>query len=172
MILRPALRAAVPLAMATLIAAPAGAETRLDLGAVHACVTTAADEGNSPQACVDQAHAPCLSLPGDTRNVTSLCFNALRDGWSTAIAGRMASLRQDAPQRVATLAAIELKYDLLAALVQCDRLEEIEQLRETASEEILLQKSRCTATASGLAYVRLLWRMPDHVPTPSKEKDQ
>lgn len=165
-----ALRMAALLALAALIAGPAHAGAELDPDSVQACVATASEAGQSPLGCVDQAHAPCVGLPGDMPNVTSLCFNELRNGWSTAIASRMEKLSQEAPDRIAALAGIELKYDLLAALVQCDRLEEIEQLRETPAEEVVLQKSRCAATASGLAYVRLLWRLPD--PTLSQETDQ
>ncbi len=156
MTLRPALWADAPLAVAAVIAAPAQGEMSLDMDPVHACVDSAIDLGNSPLGCVDHTHAPCPSLPNDSRNVTSQCFSTLRDGWSATFAGRMDPLRIGAPDRITALAGIELKYDLLASPVQCDRLEEIEQLRETAAKDILLQKSRCTATASGHAYVRLL----------------
>lgn len=145
----------------------ASAETRLDLDTVAACVGTAADLGKSPNGCVDQAHTACLRLPADTPAVASLCFEETRAAWSDAIGARMADLSIRAPERIAALAGIEVKYDLLSALTQCDRMEELARLREAPTPEILLQKTRCTATASGLAYVRLLWRLPD--PDPQEE---
>ncbi|SMX41665.1 hypothetical protein [Maliponia aquimaris] len=165
---------AVPLAL--LLAAPAGAEGRLDITTVNACVATSTELGTSPNGCVDQAHAPCLQVDSETPAVATLCFEETRADWSAAISARMATLSATAPERLAALAGIELKYDLLTALVQCDRMEELAQLREIAAEDTLLQKTRCAATASGLAYVRLLWRLPDPETAPqsppAQEKDQ
>lgn len=164
--------------LVSVLCSAAQAESRLDMAAVTACVATSTDLGTSPNGCVDQAHARCLAIDGETPAVATLCFDETRAEWSDAIAARMAHLSETAPERLAALAGIELKYDLLTALVQCDRMEEIAQLREIAAEEILLQKTRCAATASGLAYVRLLWRLPDPETAPApqtppaQEKDQ
>lgn len=173
MIRRFAALCAAPLALALALAdTPALAEPRLDMDSVQACVATASELGKSPNGCVDQAHAPCLRVNSDTPAVATLCFEETRSEWSGAIATRMQRLGETAPEKLAALAGVEVKYDLLTSLVQCDRMEELAQLREIAAEEILLQKSRCHATASGLAYVRLLWRLPDPQSPPSKETDQ
>ncbi len=145
----------------SLSATAAMAEPRIDIAAVDSCVATATDLGTSPNGCVDQAHAPCLRIPAETPAVATLCFEETRAEWSEAISARMSDLSDRAPERISALAGIEVKYDLLTALVQCDRMEELGRLRDIASGDILLQKTRCTATASGLAYVRLLWRLPD-----------
>ncbi|WP_417210047.1 hypothetical protein [Antarctobacter sp.] len=162
----PAARLAASLALVLTCTTPAAADDRLDLDAVRACVATAIDLGKKPTGCVDSAHTACLRVTSETPAVAALCFEEARTQWSEAIANRMDHLRDTAPERIAALAGIELKYDLLSSLVQCDRMEELALLREIPSEEIRTQKSRCTATASGLAYIRLLWRLPDPDPDP------
>lgn len=170
---RSAAQRAAPLMLAGLmLAPPAQAEPRLDLDTVRSCVETAAELGQKPTTCVDDAHAPCLQVSTETPAVAGLCFAETRQDWSDAIAARMAELGEKAPERIAALAGIEVKYDLLSALVQCDRMEELALLRELPAEEIQLQKARCTATASGLAYIRLLWRLPDPDTPLAKEIDQ
>ncbi|WP_167647537.1 hypothetical protein [Mameliella alba] len=170
---RPAAQRMAPLTLAALLlAAPLQAEPRLDLDNLRSCVETAVDLGKAPTACVDTAHAPCLEISTETPAVAGLCFTETRQEWSEAIAARMADLGEKAPERIAALAGIEVKYDLLSSLVQCDRMEELALLRELPAEEIQLQKARCTATASGLAYIRLLWRLPDPDTPLAKETDQ
>ena len=170
---RSAAHRAAPMMLAALVLAPpAQAEPRLDLDAVRSCVETAAELGRKPTTCVDDAHAPCLQVSTETPAVAGLCFAETRQEWTDAIAARMADLGEKAPERIAALAGIEVKYDLLSALVQCDRMEELALLRELPAEEIQLQKSRCTATASGLAYIRLLWRLPDPDTPLAKETDK
>ncbi|MBV7393959.1 hypothetical protein [Mameliella sediminis] len=142
-------------------ALPAQADPRLDLDSVQTCLDTALELGKKPTGCVDAAHAPCLQISPETPAVAGLCFSDARQEWSDAIGTRMSELSANAPERIAALAGIEVKYDLLSSLVQCDRMEELALLRELPAAEIQLQKARCTATASGLAYIRLLWRLPD-----------
>ncbi|WP_323771292.1 hypothetical protein [Antarctobacter sp.] len=166
----PAARLAASLALGLTCTTPAAAEEPLDLNAVRACVSTAIDLGNKPTGCVDSAHSACLRVSSETPAVAALCFEEARAQWSDAIGTRMEHLRDAAPERIAALAGIELKYDLLSSLVQCDRMEELALLREIPAEEIRTQKSRCTATASGLAYIRLLWRLPDPNPITPEEK--
>ncbi len=162
-------RSAAPLALAfTLAAAAAAADApRADIAGVQRCVAAAMAQDRRPQGCVDAAHAPCLRVPAETPAVASLCFARARDDWSAAIAARMQALRAEAPEDMAARAGIEVKYDLLAALVQCDRMEAIARLRAAPAERVQLHKTRCTATASGLACIRLLWRLPD--PDTAKE---
>lgn len=160
-----ATRSVAPFVLALACATSTVAEESVDLDAVRSCVATALDLDKKPTGCVDSAHTACLRISSDTPAVAALCFEDRRADWSTAITQRMDHLRSAAPERIAALAGIEVKYDLLASLVQCDRMEELALLREVAAEEIQIQKSRCEATASGLAYIRLLWRLPDPSPT-------
>ncbi|KUF12109.1 hypothetical protein AVJ23_05940 [Pseudoponticoccus marisrubri] len=149
--------------LALALAGPAAAQEpeRIDPAATRACVEEALARGAAPTGCVEAAHAPCLAVPAETKMVASLCFETARQDWSGAIAARMATLRETAPEQIAALAGIEVKYDLLASLLQCDRLEELARLRETPAEDVLLQEARCAATAAGLAYIRLVARLPD-----------
>lgn len=167
MLPRPAALAAL---LTLALAPPTPAQEGPSPDALRSCVTTAADQGKSPAACIDSAQAGCLRIPADTPAVASLCFEEHRAAWSEAIATRMQTLRDSAPDRVASLAGIEVKYDMMAALVQCNRMEELALLRELPPEEIRLQTTRCRATAAGLAYIRLLWRLPD--PGPQTQPDE
>lgn len=132
----------------------------VDLGKVDGCVSNARELDQSPLSCVDAAHTPCLEIHSETPNVITLCFKQAQDSWSQGIARHIEVLVQEAPARIVTIAKIEVKYDLLASLLQCDRMDELAALQGAASEERLMQKTRCAATASGLAFARLIWRSP------------
>ncbi|WP_417241338.1 hypothetical protein [Celeribacter sp.] len=126
---------------------------------VDACMDTAAENGTLPTACVDNAHKECLEFPEDMQASAALCFTQAREMWTDGISAKLDDITATAPPQIAKIAGIEVKYDLLSALVQCDRMEELNGLREEATaEEILRQKTACTATASGLAYTKLAWR--------------
>lgn len=137
---------------------PALAE--VDLAMVDGCVTKAREMDQSVMACVDAAHAPCLEIHSETPNVRSLCFKEAQDSWSRGIARHIEELAKDAPTQITAIAKIEVKYDLLASLLQCDRLDELAALQGAADQERLMQKTHCSATASGLAFARMIWRSP------------
>jgi hypothetical protein len=147
-------------AVLALVLAGQSVTAEVDLGKVDGCVTNARDLDLSPLSCVDDAHAPCLEIHSETPNVTSLCFIQAQDSWSKGIARHMEVLTEQAPAEIVTIAKIEVKYDLLASLLQCDRMDELAALQGSTEEERLMQKSRCSATASGLAFVRMIWRSP------------
>ena len=70
--------------------------------------------------------------------------------------GRISAIADD---RIAAIAGIELKYDLITARTQCDRMEELALAASgQPAETIRRQKSRCEAGAAGLAYLRLKLR--------------
>ncbi len=133
---------------------------KVDLAAVDGCIANAMTLEQSPLSCIDAAHTPCLEISAETPNVTTLCFKQAQDQWSHGIARHMEVLSQEAPKEIVAIARIEVKYDLLASLLQCDRMDELAALRGTANEERLKQKTRCRATASGLAFARMVWRSP------------
>lgn len=154
-------------ALAVCCALPAWA---VDLDSVQTCVETARGAQTNPNDCIDTAHQACLVDSTEAPAAATLCFTKARAAWSDGIAARMSVIQDNAPENIAALAGIEVKYDLLASLVQCDRLEELGLLQEAPAEQVRLQKARCEATASGLAYVRLLWRLPDPEQTPEETK--
>ncbi|MHA6262564.1 hypothetical protein ACXYMO_05120 [Arenibacterium sp. CAU 1754] len=131
----------------------------VDLATADACIVQSTESGQNPAACIDDAHAACQSAPSDTPAVATLCYVEAKTAWTQGIKTVMADVTAKAPETIATIARIEVKYDILANLVQCDRIEELALAASGAPEQdIVLQKSRCTAAASGLAYVRLKWR--------------
>ncbi|EBA05770.1 hypothetical protein [Sagittula stellata] len=154
---------ALPMLAVAWLALPACAEEPLtpaiDTEAVAGCVAEARARDASPDICIGPTLAGCGSLPADAPALATLCYDAARLRLSEAAAERLTRLDGTAPEPVALRARIETKYDLLSGLLQCDRLEELGRLADTPAEALALQKTRCEATASGLAYIRLLWRV-------------
>ena len=150
------------LGAAALLAAGAGPATaEIDLARVASCVAGHAAERTMPAPCVAEAMTECLAIPADAPSLASQCFRAAREDWSRGIAARMDQLRDTAPERIAAIAGIEVKYDLIGGLTQCDRQEELALLGEAPLDAIQRDKDRCAATAAGIAHVRLLWRSRD-----------
>ncbi|MCA0870818.1 hypothetical protein LCL97_08285 [Seohaeicola saemankumensis] len=148
-------RFAAGLAAGLLLAVPVMAE--VDLAAVKTCVAQRAEAGTSTE-CVSLSHTECRAFPEDAPAAATLCFKQAHDRWSEGIAARMTEIRAAVEDPLAAAAGIDVKYDLLTSLLQCDRMEEMALLQEGPPETVLLQKTRCTALASGYVYVRLLLR--------------
>ncbi|MCB1332629.1 MAG: hypothetical protein KDK26_03040 [Roseivivax sp.] len=138
-------------------AAPAMAE--VSAMTLRTCAETQIAAGADPGSCLAEAHAPCLAEDISAPAVVALCFAEAERSWGGAIASLLEEVGTRAPERLATLARIEAKYDVLGALVQCDRMQELSQaMTEESDETVLAQVARCRATASALAYVRLVAR--------------
>ncbi|GGE58318.1 hypothetical protein [Actibacterium pelagium] len=148
-------RLTISLITALCLGGPAFAE--VDLDAFRSCVDTRI-ENNAPAAeCVHAAQAACLSYdPEEQTASATLCFVEVKDGWSTGIQDQMQKISAEAEEQITAIASIELKYDLLANLLQCDRMHDLARLTETPGETIALQKARCEATATGLALTKLI----------------
>lgn len=145
------------LCIAASLAGPALAQ--IDVAAAKACITDRIDTGENPALCIDEAHATCQATPADSPAVAILCFRNAKADWDGAIAAEMDRIRNRADDRIAAIAAIELKYDLIASLTQCSRMEELAQVgTDTPAETIQRQKARCEASAAGLTYLRALLR--------------
>lgn len=158
--MRPRRLAAIVMVLLAAWTAQAGAEE--GLAASDECILGKFAAGQQPTACIDEAHGTCLKTPSAMPSVASVCFRAAQDRWSAGIKALMEAVRAKASKDVAVLASIEVKYDLLAGLMQCDRMEELSMaLSELSQEDVLRQKTHCAATASGLAYARLRWRTRD-----------
>ncbi len=147
----------IPLLLMTLSALPALAE--VDLDRVDACVAERIGAQQPPAPCVDSAQSACTLAQAEAPSAAALCYVEARRVWSDGISATMELLRRSATEQIAAIAGIEVKYDILANLLQCDRLEELALLAGQHSEEVIrLNKTRCEATASGLVYTRLKWR--------------
>ncbi|PWL34134.1 MAG: hypothetical protein DCO97_15980 [Marivita sp. XM-24bin2] len=145
------------LAMAGLFASPVAAE--VDLIATNTCLADRLAEGQNPSSCVDQAHQRCLTTPDDMTAAAVLCFSQARETWRIGITAEMERITETADDRIAAIAGVELKYDLLANLMQCDRMEELAKVGSDATgDQISRQRAQCDASASGLAYLRVRLR--------------
>jgi hypothetical protein len=141
--------------LALLLALPASAEGLKD------CVATRLDQGSSPGACVAEALAPCDAEPADAPSVAVLCYKVTQEGWASEIAARMAEIRDSAAERLSAIASVEVKYDMLGNLMQCDRMEALALIGDAKPTAIQRDKARCTAAATGLVLTRLLIRSQD-----------
>ena len=129
--------------------------TIADNAAVRACVAAQAEAGAPAAECVNRAHAACLEL-GDAPAAATLCLRDAKEAWGRRIAARLDEVAAGAPGEIAQVARIEVRFDLLQNLLQCDRLEALALLRPPDEAALALQRARCEATATGLAYVKLL----------------
>lgn len=148
--------------LAQILAAPLSAEEPAkgaDLSQTESCVAAALKANSSPADCLATLHAPCLNFPASASPQSALCFVETRKSWDQRIKDRLEKLADD--PAVAAVASIESRYDLMANLLQCDRLDELSALYKMDEDQRLLQKTRCEAAAAGLAYIRLLVRAGD-----------
>jgi hypothetical protein len=139
------------------LTAPAWAE--VDLASAASCMTTRIDTGENPAQCIDEAHAACQATPQDSPAIAILCYRTAQAAWDAGIRTEMARINDRADDRIAAIAAVELKYDLIASLTQCDRMEELALVgSDISSETIQRQKARCQASSAGLAFLRVTLR--------------
>ncbi len=130
------------------------------------CVEAQVAAGAPAADCVTRAHAACLDL-GDAPAAATLCLLEAKEAWGERIAARMDEIEAAAPAEIGEVAVIEVRFDLLQNLLQCDRLEALARLRDPGGEALRLQRARCEATATGLAYVKLLLQSRDIVQAPA-----
>lgn len=154
------LRCAVALSLA--FAAPALALADVDLPAVETCLSESAATGQPPDLCIEAAQSACLEADEEAPAVATLCFVEAEKVWQGGIAALMAQISAQAPEEIAAIAGIETKYDLLSALLQCSRMEDLALAVGRASEAaILRQNARCKASAAALTHARLFLRSQD-----------
>lgn len=135
------------------------AQADVDLATADTCLTDHLSRNQNPSACIDQAHQRCLTTPETMTASAVLCFGQAREAWNIGIAANMDNITQNADARIAAIAAVELKYDLLANLMQCDRMEELAKLGAVATgDQIARQRAQCEASAAGLVYLRVKMR--------------
>lgn len=138
---------------------PFPALAEVDLPRAQACFDEAIATQSNPAPCVEAEQQACLNGAVEMPAVATLCLTQAQSQWSAAIGARIDAIVTNAPDTLAAIARIETRYDLLSNLLQCDRMEELALVgSEQTGEEILLQKTRCSATASGLTYMRLYLR--------------
>ncbi|RVT82674.1 hypothetical protein DXV76_15655 [Rhodobacteraceae bacterium CCMM004] len=133
------------------LATPAAA----DPGAARACVAERAQAGEAVADCVNRAQAACFQYEeGAPAGIA--CFREMREDWAAEIALRMDEIGAQAPEEIAAIAGVEVKYDLRRNLLECERMQELRLLRQEMDTGAMHAMVRCEATAVGLAYVKLL----------------
>ena len=145
--------------MAGLLAAlllPAPAMAEVDIAAASTCFVAADADGTNPALCIDAAQDSCLDNSDATPAVSTLCYTEARAAWSAAVGTAIEQVDARGNDRLAAVARIEARYDLLINLLQCDRVEELTiAASEPDSAQLALQKARCQSTAAALTYMRL-----------------
>lgn len=150
------MRLAVTAALLGALPSLATADGMASSETVEACVTAQVEAGAPVADCVNEVQAACLEYPADAALAATACFLDAKEAWGSYIAARMETVRQSAPAEISAVAEIEVRYDLLQNLMQCDRMQELVLLRQEPSDATQLQKARCEATATGLAFVKML----------------
>ncbi|MGY3439064.1 MULTISPECIES: hypothetical protein [unclassified Marinovum] len=133
------------------------APTKMDIAGFRACIDTQIAAQAPTQSCIQAELRACGTI--DTTEGAAaavLCYVEAKNSWTGAIKTRLNELRAAADEKIADIAGVEVKYDVLSGLLQCDRLQELSLLTDRSSDEINIQKSGCTATTMGLAYAKLL----------------
>jgi hypothetical protein len=153
-------RLLVILLAAQVLLAPA-AVAQDDLSGASACIETSPAGGPPPAQCIAAVLQPCLVMPTDTPAAASLCFREANSAFSDAIRAEMQQLSSTAPERITAIAGIEVKYDLLMGLAQCDRLRDLALVGDADIAAIQLEDDRCRTVASGMTWMRLKMRSSD-----------
>jgi len=141
---------------ATALAAGARSQEPALAGSPAACVEAMIAAGQPVAQCVNQSQAACLQHSQATALAATACFLQARDEWAALITDRLEAIGAVADDDVSGVAGIEVKYDLLANFLQCDRLHELSLLTEAEGVQLDWQKSRCQSTAAGLVFVKLV----------------
>ena len=145
---RPSLIAAL-----ALLTGPAWAE--VDLPTAQSCFTARTDATT----CIDAAQEDCLTELQSAPAAAALCYGKAQAVWGSGITARMDAIATQADETLTAVARIETQYDLLANMLQCDKVEALSKAAsDLTGEQILAQKAACQSTATGLTYMRLFMR--------------
>ena len=119
------------------------------------CLTESIKAAANPAECLMKVHSPCLAYSQATAPQASLCFVEMRKGWDAKIKTLLEEVSVSGDAKLAASVRIESKYELLANLLNCDRLDELAELYAQPETERILQKTRCEATASAVTFIKL-----------------
>lgn len=123
------------------------------------CIGSRIEKSEDPSVCVDPALTECTAIVDAQGAVAALCYKQAKDSFGAQIKAALNDVKSTAAEDIATITAIETKYDILSGLMQCDRLEELARaVSDQTADSILREKSRCEAMTLGLGYVRLKLR--------------
>lgn len=144
----------------TLMLGAGPALAAVDLTTSNACFDAAVAGKTNPAQCIEAAQNTCLEgANGGTPAVTVLCFSEARDSWSAGLADTLAQITGQVDEKLAALARIETKYNLLTNLMECDRIEELSvAVSDMDGDAISIQSASCKASAAAATYMHLYLR--------------
>lgn len=123
----------------------------------RSCFKEQLGAGQPIMLCIERAAHECSQFPaGNAAGI--LCYVKAKDRWGEQIAAQMEKIKGEKDEREATIIGIELRYDLQANLLQCDRVEELALVDGAPDEMTAHSKAICESVAVGISYSRLLAR--------------
>ncbi|WP_238367481.1 hypothetical protein [Mesobacterium pallidum] len=129
-----------------------GATEAVDAKAYLACIAG----GEALQSCLAVAHAACDAIPAETPAAAIACYRAAEQGWTDAIKSTLQSRAETMAPDALTALSINTRYDLMTALLQCDRRQEIGlAVTQDPAPEIQAARARCGALSAALVLARL-----------------
>ena len=135
---------------------PAQVSAEADLDLAADCAVAEGSPG--PMVCAVQAMSACSADAGEVPAIATLCFRNAQTAFGEAISELMDQVTDGMPEELAAVAGIEIKYDLLGGLMQCDRMTELAMVGDAPAADVQLNAEACNATATGATYLRLLMR--------------
>ena len=144
-----------PTFIAALLCLGGPAAADVSLSAAQSCFIAKTDATT----CIDTAQTDCMASLQTAPAAATLCYTQARTVWEQGLTDRIAAIATQPDDTLTAVARIETRFDLLANMLQCDK---IEALSKAASDltgpEIAAQKAACQSTATGLSYMRLYMR--------------
>ncbi|MEM5476427.1 hypothetical protein [Pacificibacter sp. AS14] len=122
---------------------------------VEACLATQMQNGSPVIACVNEALGACIQFTADAPQAALQCFLEAQTTWTQYIGARMDLVLDKGGEDIASIAGIEVKFDLLQNKLQCQRMTELSMLRAAPTEQTQITAARCDATANGLVFAKL-----------------
>ncbi len=131
------------------------AAAAVDLPAAKSCFLAKTD----PTTCIDAAQQDCMTDLQAAPSVATVCYGQTQSGWSEGITTQMDAIASQPDDTLTAVARIETQYDLLANMLQCDKIEALSKAAsDLTGEQIGAQKAACQSTATGLSYMRIMLR--------------
>ncbi len=138
-----------------LAASPVAAQpAEPDLAALGTCARAAPD-ATGAAACLEPALAPCDAVEYETPAVAMLCYETARQTFDQGISAerqRLAGLNMPVDTGFVTVNA---RYDMLGALLNCDRDAEITMLGDHQPQDVEREKARCLTSVSAVTWLKL-----------------
>lgn len=136
------------------LSGPASAE-EVDTEAFRACLSDGGGGAGALHSCLGAAHAACDAIPAETPAAAIQCYRGAEHGWTEALGAQFGAAGTGTDADAGIAASINARYDLLTALLQCDRRQELGlALTQDPGAEIQVARARCAAISAALVLAR------------------